>query len=286
MENGHELSANQRDMAGCGMFFAFVIMLAIVVYSDILFLQIMWNVFPDGLLRIGAVVGALATGMSIALLVIGKSYWFRPGYQMLAAWGFTFVEVGVSMLNVMLAYEIFHDHHSSGILSYWQLLAPVTPLVALIGWIVIWQLDNASKMRHANLEVRDAEETSELQYRKKAHQAKMMVKDQHLSQVTQQLKVVLNSQEIQDKIAQHALMMVENVLTDVTGTSSYISSPNPLKMVDSRAPVQLQQTAHLPATEEVDTTDDDPPPTPVGAKKKIIPTVKSLWKKFLTVGHQ
>jgi hypothetical protein len=135
-----KISASEKGMVAWIKRGVMVIIVFVVLFSDAMFIKLMWNHFPDGWLRILALTGAVATGLSIILLVLAKQYWFRPGEQMIAAWCFTGIEVLASILNVLTA---------SGVdIPYWLMISPATPFVSLCGWIVIIMLDQTTNHRH------------------------------------------------------------------------------------------------------------------------------------------
>src|SRR5207249_5510444 len=101
-----KLSLNQQALARLAQVLVGLIIVAIVGYSEVMFLQIMAKAFPDGFFKIVAMMGGVATGLSVLTLLISKAYWFRPGGQTVAAWLFTAVEVLVLMLNVLLSFAL------------------------------------------------------------------------------------------------------------------------------------------------------------------------------------
>src|SRR5271165_6171960 len=75
-----------------------------VLYSDVMFISMMLDAFPSGILRIAAIAGAMLTSVSIVFLLLGKSYVFRPGLQYIWAWFFTGIEVLVAVLNIIVSF--------------------------------------------------------------------------------------------------------------------------------------------------------------------------------------
>lgn len=245
MSTRTRLSENQKAAANFIKFFVVLVILGVVVYSEIMFIGIVGVLFPTGVLRIAAIIGAVATGASIMLLYAGKSHWFTPGSQLIAAWIFTGMEVTVMVLNDILAYSM-HGGTVDSYLQIWQEFTPASPVIALVGWVIITYLDVSERERHKDMEMEAQRNQAEREYTIAAHEATITLKEQHLKQVTARLQDVLSSDAVQAQIAQHAQRMVAQVLTDVSGINAPIElgplppprvvESNPLAQATSKAP--------------------------------------------------
>lgn len=251
MRKTKQLSENQKSIGGFIKFGVVLIIIGVVLYSEIMFLGIISVIFPQGVLRLGAIVGAVATGMSVLALYAGKSHWFTPGSQLLAAWIFTGVEIAILVMNDILAYSL-HNGHVDGYLALWQSVTPASPVVALVGWGVILFLDRAQQERHKDMEMEAQKADKEREYTIAAHDAEMSLRSSHLAQVTAQLENVMASDAVQRQIAEHAQRMVARVLTDVSGLNalSHSSAPALPRIVESEKPVSLAKTSTQSAVEE------------------------------------
>jgi hypothetical protein len=242
-----ELSENQKAATTFIKFFVVLVVLGVIGYSEFMFLNIVSVLFPTGIAAIGAIIGAVATGCSVALLYAGKSHWFTPGAQLLAAWIFTGVEVCTLIMNDVLAYAI-HDGNVDSWLAIWQTITPASPVFALIGWIVVTNLDTSTQERHSEMEMEARKSAKDREYREMAHAAEMDVKTEHLNQVTEYLKDVMASAPVQAQIQAHAARMVAGILTDVSGIQANLSAaPTTITPLPSaqQLPAQLAQTSSV-----------------------------------------
>lgn len=225
---------------------AFFIVVAVVVYSEYLFIGIIIDILPTGVGMIGAIMGAVATGASVLALIGAKLVWIRPGSQYFLSWAFMAVEVIILALNDMLAFAL-HNGNVPAWLALWESITAAGPLAAMVGWIFIIFLDTAQVERQKDLELESDRKDAEREYVVAAHTAEMELRHNHLEQVTARLQDVMASDAIQIQIAEHAQRMVAKVLTDVSGISAGITSipqaqlPAPKQMVmaqEASTPVQ------------------------------------------------
>lgn len=213
-----KVSANE-SAAKSGLWWAVMcIITTVVVFGDVMFVKLMWNHFPDGMLRICALGGAFATAASIIVLLIGKTIWFRPGGQLLWSYGFTALEVIVSILNVLYASGV-----QDGIMAYWELLSPATPFVALSGWILILLLDRATKRKHEDMEMEDDIAESERDFKRMQHEAAMEVRKRTLEYNKQYVLDALESPHHQRAIQAGAEKLAASAIASLTGR--YIPPP-------------------------------------------------------------
>lgn len=208
----NRLTANQQAVSSGLKWAVMGIVSLVVIFGDVMFIKLMWNHFPDGLLRIGALGGAVATALSIIVLLLGKSHWFRPGGQLLAAYIFTAVEVTVSILNVLYASGV-----ADGIMGYWQMLSPATPFVALVGWTVILQLDKATQERHEDMEMEDDINKSEREFKRMQHDAGMRIRRKALEYNEQYMLEALESPYHQQAIQTGAEKLTIGAIHSLTG---------------------------------------------------------------------
>lgn len=220
-------SALGRGAQGVGM----VIICLVVLFSDVMFVSMLWNAFPGGFLTVAAVGGAFATGLSVIVLVIGKTHWFRPGGQLVFSWFFTGAEVLVSIANVITAVMVA-ESKPLGFLSYWLLIAPATPFVALVGWIVLMYLDTGRKQLHAQMEMEDEQHEAELDYHLAEHRAQMNLKHAFLGQFESFLQEETTSPENLAILRAAAARLGKQVMSGLIGSpiaqqSSQFLAPQP-----------------------------------------------------------
>jgi ribosomal protein L37AE/L43A len=195
--------------------------------------------------QIFLILGAFCTSASIMALLAGKASWFTPGTQMLIAYIFTGVEVAVNLLNIIVALN-----PDLGIVEYWRIFSPATPFVALIGWVIILQVDKEQRERHAQLEMQEEVNNSEREYQIMVHEANMDLKFGYLDQTKQRLQAALNSPQAQAIVEQHAQNLTAQVLNEITGLPVMSQLPQPIvPAIDPHT--QPLNIASLPNTSSV-----------------------------------
>lgn len=222
---------------------AMLIVVLVVLFSDVMFIKLMWNHFPDGFMKVLAVGGAIATGLSIVTLLIGKLIWFRPGAQMNWAYAFMAVEIGVSILNVLAACGV------PG-MDTWMMMSPATPFVSLIGWTFIMVKDSSTKQRHEDMDMEDEILRSERAFIKMQHDARMEINYKALEYNKQYMIEALENPQHQRSIQLGADRSTANAIQQLTGryvphqiaSSSHVVDADPV-----RQPVQERMiAAHNP----------------------------------------
>lgn len=121
-----------------------------VVYGDVMFLSVVSHAFPTGFLAGLAVAGAVATALSALVLPIALHFWFSPGTQFYVGIGYWIADVLVLALNSILAYAIATGSTDSW-LMVWREISPATPLLAVLGWGLVFLFDQSHQLRHAQL---------------------------------------------------------------------------------------------------------------------------------------
>lgn len=243
-----ELSANQQAMAGIVKFFVALIICGVALYGDIMFIQVMWSTFPDGIGKILSLVGALATGLSVLMLVLAEAYWFTRGPQMVVGWIFTAAEVAVSVSNATYAY-LQANHTPLGYFAVWQWVVPATPFLAFVGWIVILNLDQGQTARHEQREMESKLAKAELAHQKEVHASLMELRSDYLQSHTTHLQAIRNSPVIQQGLERGAWELAMRELQALTGM--YIAPPSDSQLPALPASQPNQVTGHLEAVKPV-----------------------------------
>lgn len=212
--NVKRISANARAIGSGAQGIAYAIIALVVLYSDIMFVSLMWAAFPGGFLTIAAIGGAFATGISVIALVIGKSHWFRPGGQLVFAWLFTALEVAVSIMNVVVS-VMAAKNEPLGYLSVWLTCSPATPIVALVGWIIVLYLDKQRASLHEEMEMEDDLANSEREHKRQVHAARMEVKATALEQQKEYLKQHLASADVQSILSQGSYEIARTIVSEI-----------------------------------------------------------------------
>lgn len=212
-----DLSKNQKAIAGFTKLIVGFIIFGVAAYADIQFILIMWKAFPDGIAKIFSLIGAVATGASVLALVVAEAYWFSRGAQMVFGWVFTAAEVIVSVLNVILSFEMAPGGHVDSWITLWLSVCPATPFVAFIGWIVVLNLDEGQKARHEEREMQDDLAESEREHTKAVHRSRMDLKQRYLESTTTYLEQISNDPQIQAGLKLGAWKFASEELRNLTG---------------------------------------------------------------------
>lgn len=244
------VSRTARAAAGSVKFFAYVIITMVVLYTDIMFVSLMWKAFPGGFLTILAIGGAFATGLSIIALMIGKNHWFRPGGQLIWAWCFTVLEIVVSILNVLTSVLTALNQPLGG-LSSWIDFAPATPVVALVGWIIILYLDRERAQMHEQMEMDDDIADAEREHKRQVHAARMDLKATALEQQKEYLKMHLSSADVQRVLSEGSYEIARGIVSEIIQRPIMPARSAAPRIIDSTAqridtPPQRQAPRRLP----------------------------------------
>lgn len=257
-------SANARAAGSAAAFVAYLIISLVVLYSDVMFISLMWDAFPGGFLTVAAIGGAFATGISVIALVLGKSYWFRPGGQLLWAWCFTAMEISISVMNIIVS--VVHTQNGDlGYLSVYMSVAPATPVVALVGWIIILYADKARAQLHEEMEMADDLADAEREHKRQVHAARMELKRTALEQQKEYLKMHLSSADVQRVLSEGSYEIARGIVSEIVQRPIMPPAPAPAaKIIDSTA----QSIATAPRVRAVAAR----PRKQLPARRKFTPT--------------
>lgn len=270
------ITANARALAKSAKGFGYFVISLVVLYSDVMFVGLMWNAFPGGFLTIAAVGGAFATGISIIALVIGKSHWFRPGGQLLWSWVFTFIEVGISAMNAIVA-VMTAMHKPLGYLDTYMLCAPATPIIALIGWIVILYLDKERAQMHEQMEMEDDLADAEREHKRQVHAARMEVKATALEQQKEYLKQHLSSAEIQAVLSAGSYEIARGIVSEIVQRPIMPALP-------ASAPKIIDSTAQRGPAKRIDTSPRHRAVKQLPPRRKFTPRTQAQFIDTKEVG--
>ncbi len=239
LDNVRKGMKKEKDVRGALNLFVWLIIVAVVALCEIMYIKIMVIGFPDGLVQAIAIVGAVATGLSVIALYAGKNHWFSEGHQTWAAWAFTGVEITVLVLNVLLAYNF---NSTSGVLSFWKQAYPAAPIVALVGWGFILYLDRENIMRRRQRSMTEQEHEAELDYEHLVHETRMAVKTTSLEIVANKLAAKVESAENLLALDAIADQIYQGLLGEISG-KHFTQIPG-ARVVDSTLQ-KLGQTGEL-----------------------------------------
>ena len=105
----------------------------------------------DGSMVVWAMLGVVALEVSAAALPLALHWWAYAPLHRYAAFAFYAVDIALIILNVVLDYAITAGETLPDWIKIYQFYgAPVVPIVAGLGWSVLFLLDPAQKERATN----------------------------------------------------------------------------------------------------------------------------------------
>jgi hypothetical protein len=218
-----EDSAMNKAAKGFGKLIAIIIILAVAILGDVMYIVEMQKVFPSGLLLMFCYLGAFTSFLAIGYLLLGKSVSFRPGGQMLAAWVVFGMELSIIGLNIILAFN--PDH--SGFLGVWSYISPATPVLHMLGVALIYFMDPDLKSKHEAMEMQEKMDTSERSVEFETFNARIALRRRQVEHVSKALEQAVNSPESLAYIQQFGYTLNRELLTELTGMSLLPSSGTP-----------------------------------------------------------
>lgn len=173
-----------------------------------------WQLFSRGLepeLRIWALLGVISLELSAIGLPLGLHFWFHSGLQRYMAIGFYALDLGLLMLNVIGSFALTVNEQVPGWLETYLFFAPAVPILAALGWSILWLLDPAQRER-AIIESLKAS-TREVLAKRIADQAR--------------------STDLAEEVDQAAQLMAQDIIRQTLGVA--IKRTSPANVVDVRA---------------------------------------------------
>lgn len=254
------VSRNAKAAAGSAKFVGYTVIALVVLYSDLMFVGLLWNAFPGGFLSILALGGAFATGISIIALVVGKARWFRPGGQLIWSWAFTGIEAAISLMNIVVSVMVAKGEPLGQYLSVWLTVAPATPIVAALGWIVIFYLDREREQAHEQMEMEDDLSDAEREHKRQVHAVRMELKSIALEQQKEYLRQHLASSEVQAVLSAGSYEIARGIVSEIIQRP--IMPAPPTQFIDSTAQ-RIDTNPRQPVAKP------KPAPAPPAPKKRL-----------------
>lgn len=256
-KKGTEMSKNAQGVRTIAKVASVLILVLGVIYAETMYLSAVQSHFPEGILKIFAMIGAVVGGLSVLLLLLGKSFWFTEGTQLIFAYAFTGVEVLLMIMNILVAFEV----NSGGVKDSWLQMAdhyvsPATPVIAICGWIVIWSLDASSKRRHAAANLEDEQAEAEHEYNRDVALAGINLRRKFLTVVTSNMEEELETDHVKRQAKLAASRMAAETLSEVVGmpVAPRLSAGADIPALPSGAVAAKVEEAN-----EANTVDADPP---------------------------
>ncbi len=237
--------SNTKAVRGLMIALAAMVVLAVSAYGTVIYVQLMGKVFPDGPLLIACYMGAAANVLLMVVLLVGKFVWFRPGAHEVASWIVTGVELLVSILNMMLAFELATGQKLASLMQAWYYLAPVSPIFSMVGAIILIMTSTELRTKHREMELQENKDQANRKFELAMHEAEMDTKFQYLGYIKTKLQQELNAPERHVEMQDHAAMLVSDVLSGISGIQSVPQLKSP-RLPNERT-IEQRQAAGLPA---------------------------------------
>lgn len=209
-----EDSANKSAAKSFAKILAVIIILAVSLFGDVMYIIEMSKVFSkDPMLLMFCYLGAIVGFLSIGYLLLGKTVAFEPGAQMLAAWIFFGAELLIIALNIILVF----NPHPTGFLSAWSFISPATPVAHLLGVSLLFFLDPEHVERQRDKELKSRLRQLDREHKYALAEASMTVKRKQLEHTVREMDTAVNSEESLQRISQHAQSINDSLLTEMSG---------------------------------------------------------------------
>jgi hypothetical protein len=142
----------------------YILFVVAVVFADIMYLQLVTRVVDSGLIIL-AIAGAFALGGSVLILPRKlKNGDIKPGAQRSVAIAVLVTEFFIMAANVVVAFAEKSGDIPEGILGiYATYVAPITPVLAALGILLIWLADPIDKAKQTEYQVDTAKKVAELE---------------------------------------------------------------------------------------------------------------------------
>lgn len=209
-------SANKIAAKGLAKILAVIIILAVSLFGDVMYIIEMSKAFSkDPMLLMFCYLGAIVGFLSVGYLLLGKSVAFEPGAQMICAWIVFAAELLIIALNIILVFS----HNPTGFMAAWAFISPATPVAHLLGVSMLFFLDPEHVERQRDKELKSRMRQLDREHTIAMAEARMTVKQKQLAYTVRELDNAVNSDESQARIAQHAISMNDAILTEMSGRS-------------------------------------------------------------------
>lgn len=136
-----------RALKALAIFAGILVYLGMIVYSGIHNYSLMTAGVPPDLL-IWAVVGVIALEITAVALPIALHWWTHSALQRIATFGFYFLDLALIFLNVVLDFAINAGSTPPAWMQYYLFYGvPATPVIAGLGWSILFLLDPSQRER-------------------------------------------------------------------------------------------------------------------------------------------
>jgi hypothetical protein len=136
--------------------FSVLVYLAGIVYAETHGINALSNGTPPHL-RIWALVGMIAAGVSAVLLPLALKVWTIEAKQRIAAYGFYLLDFAFLVFNSFVDFsQVSGAQLAPWAVTYYSYVLPASPVLVAIGWAILWELDPSVKQKVLQLSLRAA----------------------------------------------------------------------------------------------------------------------------------
>lgn len=214
----------------------YILFVVAVVFADIMYLQLVTRVVDSGLLIL-AIAGAFALGGSVLILPRKlKNGDIKPGAQRSVAISVLVTEFFIMAANVVVAFAEKSGDIPEGILGiYATYVAPITPVLAALGILLIWLADPIDKAKQTEYQVDTAKKVAELELKGQLSMTAVIAMEEFLQ--TDEAKQVMQAA---------AREQGYKLLRDVLQTSGIATGPSAQPVYQPAVPASLSIPAAAP----------------------------------------
>lgn len=252
---------------------AIFIVIAVAAFAEVSFLGMVSAMFPDNVVfKFAAIVGAIATGLSVVTLLFAKLKWIRAGHQHWLSWVFFGFEITIMVLNLILSFALAQPHMTAAHLDPWLYayyeIMPATPIIAMIGWTLIFMTDRAKEKFDNERDLQEELEDAEMEHKREQHSILMNVRRSinHI-QAEQMMREVEQRQPQIQRITQEVVAReIESLLGIYV-----LRNPNENVVEGSVQPSALPAPASFAQTGTIN------PPNDASEKRGIVDKIKDAF---------
>ncbi len=240
----YEENAGSKGAKWLGKIIAIVCILIVAAFGDVMYIILMQAHFPAGPIMMFCYLGAFTSFLATVYLLIGKSVLFTPGKQMAFSWLVLGIELVLIAMNIVL---VSSGAQASEFTTAWaNWVAPITPVINMVGIVILLFLDEEQLEKHADMELRSFEMKIERDYKKAMLSAGMKLRYKQMNYLTAELERATDNPGTLAILRDHAAEMSNGLLTNLTGRSYSRAA----KVVDADQPRQVESVS-LARTEEM-----------------------------------
>lgn len=242
-------SKTKKAGKGLNKIIAVLIILAVAAFGDVMYIVLMSNKFPAGLLLGMCYIGAFTSFGAIGYLLLGKTLSFTPGKQMLASWIVFVGELTIIALNIILVFEL--GSSLSNIMQVWFQVSPATPVFHMIGVALVFFLDEDLEEKHKDLEMRSQVKKANRAYKLMLHKTAMRVKVKQLKFMETALLEATQGADVHSFLGHYGHAMNANLLEDLTGMHFASHALPNARTVDAQPQINRTTAATDPDIEKM-----------------------------------